>query len=492
MSRYHSCINKISGNSHSALYPLVSVLLLILALPWVGFGPIALVALVPLFLFLADTHVSRRRAYVLGGGVILIYMLFAVYPLMRVEGTWWVGTRGLHNIISENTQYLLLVILTAVWHALIFMPVLFMVRKRITRAWGVPLTALTWMLFEWGLTNVALWGYSIGILGYSLVDVPYVKDIASFSGVYGLSFVVVYVNALITHVILRNKQVFVIRQRTSEYSITYFLGLFFAIVVFSLYHERPEEERGTMRVALIGTSLSTDASIGSAGYALYKEKLLSAFTHNPDLVLFPENAFPYFEINESDGTLVKNSLINFPARDELYQDLLALSRVHAATTLAIGLHTYREGKHYNSIVFYKGGTPVRYYEKRVLVPFTEYVPFGLLIPMYVRFAHGGEDQQIEMNGISWNALICSEVGDTNISLRKGDPILVASNDSIFLGTAAATMHHQMAKMRAIEQHAYLLRATKGGVTSIIDPYGNVLLQATDGVLIGNISVRPRD
>ena len=488
MSRYHFYINKIIDNANSSYYPLVSAALLILALPWVGFGPIVLVSLVPLFLFLADTRVSRRRAYTLGGGVILLYMLCAVYPLMQVEGTWWVGTRGLNKIVSEHTQYLLLVILTAVWHTLIFMPVLPIVRKFTSRVWGVPLISFVWVLFEWGLTNFGLWGYSIGILGYSLVDTSFIKDVAAFTSVYGLSFVAVYVNAVIVHIIQKCRKSPATYSWRKDPFIIAFFAVLFLVQVLIVRQGIGHEQRKTLRVALIGSSLSTGASIGNAGYASYREKMQSAFTHDPDLILFPENAFPYFELNESDGTLVKNSLINFQGRDDLYQDLLMLSRGHASTTLAIGLHTYRAGKHYNSLVLYKAGSPVAYYEKRVLVPFTEYVPFKLPIPMYVRFAAGPARQSLEANGISWNALICSEVADTNIALRKGDPILVSSNDSIFPSAAAGVMHHEMTKVRAIENNAYILRATKGGITSIIDNHGLVVAQTTDGVLIRDIPV----
>ncbi len=489
MTRPHSYINMAIDSANSLYYPLASALLLILALPWVGLGPIVLVALIPLFLFLTDPRVSRLRAYTFGGGAILLYMLCAVYPLMQVEGSWWVGTRGLNKIVSENTQYLMLVILTAVWHTLVFLPVIPVARKFISHTWGVPLTAFVWVLLEWGLTNFGLWGYSIGILGYSLADTSIIKNVAAYTSVYGLSFVAVYVSAAIAHLLQKHRRSPVTYAWVKEPLITVFFAVLFLLQLLVVRDGFEHGEGKTLRIALIGTSLSTDASIGSTGYASYREKMQTAFTHDPDLMLLPENAFPYFELNESDGALVKNSLINFPGRDDLYQDLLALSRAHASTTLAIGLHTYREGKHYNSLVLYRAGSPIGYYEKRVLVPFTEYVPFSLPIPMYVRFAPGPAAQSLEANGTSWNALICSEVADTNIALQKGSPILVSSNDSIFPGAAAGVMHQEMAKVRAIENDAYILRATKGGITSIIDPHGNVIAQTTDGVLVGDIPSR---
>ena len=72
---------------------------------------------------------------------------------------------------------------------------------------------------------------------------------------------------------------------------------------------------------------------------------------------------------------------------------------------------------------------------------------------------------------------------------KGVSLIIApSNDSVFEGQYAAPMHHSMARMRAIEHNAYLLRANKGGMSSIIDPLGNVLASTLDDIIFATILV----
>jgi len=59
-------------------------------------------------------------------------------------------------------------------------------------------------------------------------------------------------------------------------------------------------------------------------------------------------------------------------------------------------------------------------------------------------------------------------------VTNGAGVLVnISNDAWYGDSAAAYQHLEIARLRAIENHRYLLRATDNGVTTFIDPYGRV-------------------
>jgi apolipoprotein N-acyltransferase len=59
-------------------------------------------------------------------------------------------------------------------------------------------------------------------------------------------------------------------------------------------------------------------------------------------------------------------------------------------------------------------------------------------------------------------------------VANGAGVLVnISNDAWYGDSAAAYQHLEMARLRAIENHRYLLRATNNGLTTLIDPYGRV-------------------
>jgi apolipoprotein N-acyltransferase len=60
-------------------------------------------------------------------------------------------------------------------------------------------------------------------------------------------------------------------------------------------------------------------------------------------------------------------------------------------------------------------------------------------------------------------------------VKRGAGVLVnISNDAWYGESAAAYQHLEMARLRSIENHRYLLRATDNGLTTLIDPYGRVL------------------
>lgn len=481
-------INMIRKYSSSAWLPFLSALLLSLALPWVGFSFLIWVAFVPLLLFLADERISRTKAFTASALALLLFMFALAYPMMHIEGAWWAGTHDLNRYLNQNIQFTIGIALFALLRAVFFMPFIPLVRATLRRSYGIVLVAAAWAAIEWAFASFASWGYTPGVIGYSLVDSHYEKHAAFLGGVYFLSFIVVAVNGIIA-ILLRELPLHKRYLLNRNPSIIPLFMLFTALLCYGFFAERTSPTPGvSLRVAVIASSLSTEASVSEEAYRVYRKKLIQALTHEPDLVMFPENVFPYFELKEEDGSLIENTLVNFPNRDALYADLIALSRAHASTTLAIGIHTTRAKKHYNSMVLMQGGVPTAYYTKRVLVPFTEFSPLGLRLPLAVHFTPGASDQYFTIHGVRSSALICSEIADSNIPMKGIGLILAPSNDSIFEGRAASAMHENMAQMRAIEQHAYVLRSNKVGRSTIIDPNGKIIASSDDDVIVATLRI----
>ena len=56
-----------------------------------------------------------------------------------------------------------------------------------------------------------------------------------------------------------------------------------------------------------------------------------------------------------------------------------------------------------------------------------------------------------------------------------DVLVNISDDGWYGDSSAAWEHLNMVRMRAIENHRWVLRATNTGVTAAIDPYGRVAM-----------------
>ena len=117
------------------------------------------------------------------------------------------------------------------------------------------------------------------------------------------------------------------------------------------------------------------------------------------------------------------------------------------------------------------------YDKIHLVPFGEYVPFKRLLSFAGKitkevgdFTPGRERTIFELDGHKVGVFICYEsVFPDEIRLfpKRGAEVLVnISNDGWYGESGAPGQHLNMARMRAIENNRWLLRATNNGFTAL--------------------------
>ena len=157
--------------------------------------------------------------------------------------------------------------------------------------------------------------------------------------------------------------------------------------------------------------------------------------------------------------------------------------------------------HYNAAIVVGDGTGQ--YLKRKLVPFGEYVPFESVLRGVIKFfdlpmstVREGPKQQTLVNagGLKVAIAICYEIVYARMvatDSARADLIVNISNDSWFGRSIGPMQHMQIARMRALENGRYLLRATNNGVTAIVAPNGKVvsnLPQFEQGVLLGEAAV----
>ena len=129
------------------------------------------------------------------------------------------------------------------------------------------------------------------------------------------------------------------------------------------------------------------------------------------------------------------------------------------------------------------------YEKQHLVPFGEYLPLqrwlrflGPLVYAVGSLRPGDAEQSLlaaPAHGLPpFGVSICYEVIFPQIArsqVRRGARFLATiTNDAWYGTTSGPYQHFAMARMRAIENRRWLVRAANTGVSGVVDPWGRVL------------------
>ncbi|MGH9454232.1 MAG: apolipoprotein N-acyltransferase, partial [Terriglobia bacterium] len=129
------------------------------------------------------------------------------------------------------------------------------------------------------------------------------------------------------------------------------------------------------------------------------------------------------------------------------------------------------------------GKQIFRYDKIHLVPFGEYTPSwlkgiaGKITSEVGDFVPGHNYGFIRLEHGAIGIFICYESIFPQLVRRltpPGPSVLVNISDDAWYGDSSARFQHlEMAEVRAIENHRYLLRDTNDGITVVIDPYGRI-------------------
>jgi apolipoprotein N-acyltransferase len=187
-----------------------------------------------------------------------------------------------------------------------------------------------------------------------------------------------------------------------------------------------------------------------------------------DLVIWPETVY-------SRGLQGPLPLSGEMIRQDLRVPLL----FGAASVRSVG---GRRRKFNSAFLIAADGTIRDGYDKNRLVPFAESLPFPALarfFPHAQDFGAGQGAAPLRLGPWRISTPICHETVWPDAVRRMvaaGDPHLIVSlaNDAWFGDSAEPRIHLALARLRAVEHHRYLVRATNGGISAIVDPLGRVV------------------
>jgi len=340
-----------------------------------------------------------------------------------------------------------------------------------------------WVLREWVMSWLFS-GFPWLLLGYTQIDTSLV-GYAPVLGVYGLSALVLVITAVlylqIEAVVNGSNQARVARVALVMVISVWIVGHFLTgyehtqgektVSVSAVQGNIDQRTKWTRR--MIVPILETYTSLTSSEWGR-------------ELIVWPEASITLFR---------QNAFGQLDRLDQMAGD--------SGSTLVLGIPDRdANGGFQNSAVAIGKGDGQ--YIKRHLVPFGEYVPLeeqirGVIAFFDLPMSHnqpGPEGQApLTAGDLTLSLSICYEVvfGDlVRRTVSDPDVLITISNDTWFGDSIGPWQHFQMARMRAVENGKYMVRATNNGVTAIIDDKGKVLgslPQFEPGVLRGEIIVK---
>jgi apolipoprotein N-acyltransferase len=329
------------------------------------------------------------------------------------------------------------------------------------------------------------------LLGYSQVGNFLLTSLAPWTGVYGITFVLVAGNALIAWGILASTG----KRRLVLLTIAFLVVL----VLQNGDHFAPPSVPSPATAVLVQQNLNVnqDNSWPGAEYEHHVSQFakLSTRTCGPFLAGMPElNAYPVTP--DCPAQPVTPGVILWPESPAPFLDkdprLLTALRDLAvymdapviAGSTSLDAHGVRFDM-YNSALFVRpDGTVAGRYDKIHLVPWGEYIPFKSFFSFAKNLTqqagdmtHGWRRVVFSSDGHRFGVFICYEeiFGDeVRLFAKQGAQVLVnISNDGWYGDTCAPWQTLNMSRMRAIENRRWLLRDTNTGITTVIDPYGRL-------------------
>lgn len=341
---------------------------------------------------------------------------------------------------------------------------------------GAP---FVWVALEFVRTHLPEIGFPWNLLGYPASANLAMVQMTAVTGIFGLSFLVAAFNALFAWAYVSTKS-------GAGRRVTIFLVT--AAAIAGMAYIAPQfvpTPQAAHRARAVQLNFPEVESYGedwfqhnAAALDEIEQLSLARGAVSPDLLVWPEAPAP-FSFEDSRFAKRASSLA------------IRFGNPFLAGVIewkpAPGSRTGGAPAPYNSaLVVNAQGQVIFGYDKIHLVPFGEYEPFPLIHRVVTSvsdevggFRKGAPAYAVGAlpNQKKFGVFICYEAifpDEVRRFTANGAQVLVnISNDGWFGRSAAAEQHVRMARVRAVENRRWLIRATNNGFTVSVDPYGRI-------------------
>ena len=363
--------------------------------------------------------------------------------------------------------------------------------------WGLAAAPILWAGIELAASRITSVPWDQ--LGYSQVDNGLVNQLAPWTGVYGISFVLVAVNALIAGGLLLD--------RCSGRRVWGIAGVALMAAGASGVLIPPPNPVTTATAVLIQPNLDVAGDNRWSGPGEWDTHMaqftqLAKETCKQFIAGIPQTGAPTVAPAcaalpaHADLVAWPESPAPFDESDPRFQHSLAKIAQSVQAPIIVGSIGWtfdpsaQDWNYYNSaLVIGADGARAGRYDKIHLVPFGEYIPFQNLLTFahkltgrVSRFTRGDGPKVFRLASATGDAhrygiFICYEAvfaDEVRHFAQLGADVLVNISDDGWYGdTSAPWQHLNMVRMRAVEYRRWILRSPNNGITAVIDPYGQV-------------------
>lgn len=349
-----------------------------------------------------------------------------------------------------------------------------------------------WTLMEWSRLFV-LSGFPFDPIGLSMSVTDWGSQMAAIAGIYGMSFWVILTN------------LFFYQQKKRAFFFCICCPFLWGQSVIAYYDfQNKQHPSQKIHALLVQSGLLPEEKhwLGKEpplAPQIIWEQLFSLmqpfFGKQIDLIVMSEGQVPYGfrqaiyskeEIQKSFQFFWKWPIAleaNWVANEAWGQGIAELFDAD----VIIGLDDFVQTKSYNAAFLFAPGKIPQRYDKRILLPMGEYIPFSFCKRIAKKYgivdsySPGKEAKVLHGKKGDYGTLICMEENYghlTHESRKKNAQLLVGlSNDVWYPDSRLPYVHFLHARLRAIECGIPLLRSCNTGVTCAVDPLGRTIKMA---------------
>jgi len=342
-----------------------------------------------------------------------------------------------------------------------------------------------------GVRSRFLTGFPWNLLGVSQFRIVPLIQISSITGVYGVSFLIVWFSTAIAigfSALIKDP---LHKWRTAKLGIAVPLLVIVIIYAYSArlvidYYKTPKDEE--IKIALIQPSIPQtmiwDRTENSNRFSRLMELCQMALSSKPDILILPEAAIPDL----------------FRYHQETYESITRLAKEHNVWLIIGADDAEPSTTDTNSALYYNSSfliSPEGFiearYSKQHLVMFGEYVPLIRWLPFLKHLTPIGDscftpgkgpveflirlDRNSEKLYLRTSTIICFEDVVPHLVRRhitdNLDFLVNLTNDGWFRESSAQLQHTANAVFRAVENRRPLIRCTNNGLTCWIDSTGAI-------------------